>query len=155
MLDVFAYTGPLAAMQKNSHLFHWKPIHQECMDNIKQLVCKPPILCPIDPKLDELIWVIFNTSASGVGAIYGQGSIWQTCHPTGFMSRKFSTAQHNYHVFEMETIAILKALLKWEDKLIGNHLHVVTDHQALEFFKTQRRLSHHQMLWMEHFSQFN
>src|ERR1700676_854218 len=55
----------------------------------------------------------------------------------------------------METLAILKALLKWEDKLIGNHLHVVTDHQALEFFNTQRRLSHHQMQWMEYFSRFD
>jgi len=34
----------------------------------------------------------------------------------------------------METLAILEALLKWEDKLIGNHLHMVTNHWALEFF---------------------
>ena len=53
------------------------------------------------------------------------------------MSKKFTAAQHNYHVFEMETIAILEALLKWEDKLIGNKIHIVTDHGALEFFKTQ------------------
>ena len=55
----------------------------------------------------------------------------------------------------METIAILEALLKWEDKLIGNRIHVVTDHRALEFFKTQRRLSHRQMRWMEYLSQFD
>jgi len=55
----------------------------------------------------------------------------------------------------METLAIPEALLKWEDKLIGNHLHMVTNHRALEFFKTQRRLSHHQMRWMEYFSQFD
>jgi len=55
----------------------------------------------------------------------------------------------------METLAILEALLKWEDKLIGNHLHVVTDHWALEFFRTQRRLSHRQMQWMEYFSRFD
>jgi hypothetical protein len=36
------------------------------------------------------------------------------------MSKKFTSAQHNYRVFEMETIAILEALLKWEDKLLGN-----------------------------------
>jgi len=71
------------------------------------------------------------------------------------MSRKFSTAQHNYHIFEMETLAILEALLKWEDKLIRNHLHMVTDHWALEFFKIQRRLSHRQMQWMEYFSRFD
>ena len=70
------------------------------------------------------------------------------------MSKKFMAAQHNYCVFEMETIAILKALLKWEDKLLGNRIDVVTDHRALEFFKTQRRLSSRQMRWMEYLSQF-
>ena len=53
-----------------------------------------------------------------------------------FMSRKFTDAQRHYRVFEQETIAILEALLKWEDKLIGYHILVVTDHQVLEFFKT-------------------
>jgi hypothetical protein len=111
-----------------------------------------PILHPIDPKSDEPIQVICDALTLGIGAVYRQGPTWQTCHPMGFMSKKFSTAQYNYHIFEMETLAILEALLKWEDKLIGNHLHVVTDHQVLELFRTQRRLSHCQMRWMEYFS---
>src|SRR6202041_1822885 len=115
----------------------WKPLHQACMDNIKALVCKTPILRPVDPSSDEPIWVICNASASGMGAVYGQGQTWQTCRPAGFMSEKFTGAQMNYCVFKMETIAILEALLKWEDKLIGNRLNVVTNHRALEFFKTQ------------------
>src|SRR3984957_6879654 len=71
------------------------------------------------------------------------------------MSKKFTGAQLNYCVFEMETIAILEALLKWEDKLIGNQLNVVTNHWALEFFETQQQLSSHQMRWMEYLSQFD
>ena len=55
----------------------------------------------------------------------------------------------------METISILEALLKWEDKLIGNRINVVTDHRALEFFKTQKRLSSRQMRWMEYLSRFD
>jgi hypothetical protein len=55
----------------------------------------------------------------------------------------------------METITILDGLLKWEDKLIGNKIHVVTNHRALEFFKTQHRLSSCQMRWMEYLSQFD
>jgi hypothetical protein len=70
------------------------------------------------------------------------------------MSKKFTAAQHNYHVFEVETIAILEALLKWEDKLIGRHIHIITDHKALEFFKMQKRMSNRQMHWMEFFSHF-
>ena len=49
----------------------------------------------------------------------------------------------------------LEALLKWEDKLLGHRIHVVTDHRALEFFKTQRRLSSCQMRWMEYLSRFD
>src|ERR1700723_2708947 len=101
------------------------------------------------------IWVICDALASEIGAVYGQGQTWQTCRPAGFMSKKFTGAQLNYHVFEMETIAILEALLKWEDKLISNRLNVVTDHRALEFFKTQRRLSSRQMRWMEYLSRFD
>ena len=155
MPDVSAFTGPLQAIQRNGHPFHWRPLHQVCMDNIKRLACKTPILRPIDPSLDEPIWVICDASASGVGAVYGQGPTWQTCRPAGFMSKKFTAAQHNYRVFEMETIAILEALLKWEDKLIGNRINVVTDHRALEFFKTQRKLSSRQMRWMEYLSRFD
>ena len=112
MPDVSAYTGPLAAIQKDGHLFLWKPMHQVCMNKIKAPACKMPILRPIDPSGDEPIWVICDASAPGIGAVYGQGSDWQSCRPAGFMSKKFTAAQHNYRVFEMETITILKALLK-------------------------------------------
>jgi hypothetical protein len=43
-------------------------------------------------------------------------------------------------VFEHEALAILEALLKWEDKLVGRHINVVTNHRALEFFKGQKKL---------------
>ena len=125
------------------------------MDNINALACKVPILRPTDLSGDKPIWVICDMSASGIGAVYRQGPDWQSCRPAGFMSKKFTAAQHNYHVFEMETIAILEALLKWEDKLLSNRINVVTDHRALEFFKTQRRLSSCQMWWMEYLSRFN
>jgi hypothetical protein len=71
------------------------------------------------------------------------------------MSKKFTSAQMNYRVFEMETIAILEALLKWEDKLLGRKLQIVTDHKALEFFKTQRRLNSRQARWMEFLARFD
>lgn len=155
MPDISAYMGPLSAIQRNGHPFLWCPIHQSCLDNIKALACKTPVLRPIDPRIDEPIWVVCDASASGVGAVYGQGPTWQTCRPPEFMSKKFSAAQLNYRVFEMETIAILEALLKWEDKLIGHQINVVIDHRALEFFKTQQQLSSRQYRWMEYLSRFD
>jgi hypothetical protein len=86
---------------------------------IKNICCTTQFLVLIDPTKLEPIWVICDASVYGVGTMYGQGPTWQTCRPTGFMSRKFTNAQRHYRIFEQETIAILEALLKWEDKLIG------------------------------------
>jgi hypothetical protein len=135
--DITAYTGPLASMMMNGTPFYWKPLHKKCFQMIKTICCKMPVLRPIDPTKDEPIWVICNASVYGIGAMDGQGETWRTCHPAGFMSRKFTNAQRNYRVFKYETLAILEALLKWEDKLLGYRIHVVTDHKALEFFKMQ------------------
>jgi len=70
------------------------------------------------------------------------------------MSKKFTYAQQHYAVHELETLAILEALLKWEDKLLRKKLHIITDHKALEFFKTQVRLSSQQRHWTDYMSKF-
>ncbi len=69
--DISAYTGPLLSMTHNGNVFDWRPLHQWCFDMIKAICCKTPILRPIDPKIDDPIWVICDTSKSGVGAVYG------------------------------------------------------------------------------------
>jgi len=53
------------------------------------------------------------------------------------------------------TLTILEALLKWEDKLLGYHIHVVMDHKALEFFQTQSRLTARQMRWIDYLARFD
>ncbi len=61
----------------------------------------------------------------------------------------------NYRVHELEMLAILKALMKWEDKLMGYRIHVITDHKALEFFKTQSQLTGQQLQWTDYMSRFD
>ncbi|GBE83163.1 Transposon Tf2-1 polyprotein [Sparassis crispa] len=119
MPDVTAYTSPLSDMAHNDRAFMWRPMHTKCFEMIKALVCKAPILKPIDPHQPEPIWLISDASLYGVGAMYGQGPDWRTCRPAGFLSKKFTSAQRAYKTYEHEALAILEALLKWEDKLLG------------------------------------
>ncbi|VDB95766.1 unnamed protein product [Peniophora sp. CBMAI 1063] len=155
MPDLSAYTGPLSAIMRNQESFKWHPIHDKCFEMIKVLACKTPILKPIDPRNGETIWVVCDASTSGVGAMYGQGPEWKTCRPAGFMSRKLTAAQRNYRVWEYEMLAILEALMKWEDKLLGFKIRIASDHKALEFFKDVKRLSSRQARWMEYLSRFD
>ena len=123
---------------------------------VKATCCKTLIIVPINPRRnDEPIWLICDALKFGVGAMYSQGTTWQKCHPSEFMSKKFTIVQHNYAIHELETLAILEALMKWEATLIGYQVHVITNHKALEFFKTQAHLLSHQHQWMDYISKFD
>src|SRR3984885_5758739 len=50
MPDVSAYTSPLEGICRNGQLFYWRPLHQTCLDRIKDLARKTPIL-----RLDHLM----------------------------------------------------------------------------------------------------
>jgi len=117
--DITSYTGPLVGMMTNGTPFYWKSLHEKCFQMIKAICCRMPILYLIETKKDEPIWVICDASVYGVGAMYGQGKTWQTCRLAGFMLRKFTDAQCHYQVYKQEMLAILEALLKWADKLLG------------------------------------
>lgn len=85
-------------------------LHQMCFENIKQLVAKAPHVAAYDLQHDDPLWIICDASISGIGCMYGQGPTWQKCRPTGFMSKKFTLAQHNYCMFKLETLAIVVEL---------------------------------------------
>jgi hypothetical protein len=155
MPDVSAYTSPLSGMCANGRPFVWRSFHEKCLESIKAIACRAPILRPINPKLDLPIWVIADASTSGIGAYLGQGKDWETCHPAGFMSKKFTIAQRSYFTYEQETLALLEALLKWEDKLLGCPINLVTDHKSLEFFKTKDHRANRQIRWSQYFERFN
>jgi len=153
--DVTAYTSPLQGMVQNGTPFFWRPIHERCFQMIKRICYKTPVIRPLDYNSTESVWVICDASKTGVGSMYGQGPTWDQCRPAGFMSKKFTNAQQHYAVHEQETLAILEALQKWEDKLVGHPFHVITDHKALEFFKSQAQLSNRQRRWMDYMSRFD
>ena len=114
-----------------------------------------PILKPVDFNKNEPVWVITDSSQMWISAMYGQGKNWDTCQPAGFLSKKFTSAQHNYHMHEHEMQAVLEALMKWEDKHLGRKFTVVIDHKGLEYFKTQPNLLLRQTRWWEYLSHFN
>ena len=153
--NVTDYSAPLTSMCSNKREFMWTDYHETCFQRLKDLVGKKLPCKPIDGRLDIPIWVITDASAVGVGAWYGQGKSWDTCSPAGFLSRKFTPAQFNYCTWERELLAILEALLRWEDKLLGLQFTVVTDHQALTFFKEAPIGSQRRSRWWEYLARFN
>ena len=152
---VTAYTTLLSGSGYNNWSFQWTPLLDKCFESIKDLASRIPILNLVDFSRNEPVWVITDSSKTGVGAIYEQGKDWEHCCPAMFLSKKFANVQHNYHAHEYKNIVVLEALMKWEDKLLGQKFTLVTDHKGLEYFKTQLILSPRQTQWWEYLSHFN
>jgi RNase H-like domain found in reverse transcriptase len=69
-----------------------------------------------------------------------------------------STPEQNYEIHDTEMLAIIRALEEWRAELEGlqrdERFDVLTDHQALEYFMTTRKLSARQARWAEFLSRF-
>jgi hypothetical protein len=96
MPDITVYSTPLSGCVKNNQPFEWTLLLDKCFESIKHLVVRAPILKPINPSHPDTIWVITDRSNVSVGVVYSQGPDWLTCWLAGFLSKKFSAAQHNY-----------------------------------------------------------
>ena len=66
------------------------------------------------------------------------------------------SAQRSYRTSEHEALAVIKALMEWEDKLVGWQFMIVTDHEALETVKTTNwdGKSGRLICWDEYLSRF-
>ncbi|KAJ1577183.1 hypothetical protein NDA12_001627 [Ustilago hordei] len=64
-------------------------------------------------------------------------------HPVAFYSRKMSSAKKNYEIHDKELLAVVACLTQWRHMLAGllSQLVILTDHEALKYFKSQRRIT--------------
>jgi hypothetical protein len=63
-----------------------------------------------------------------------------------FFSKKLSSAECNYKIYDKEMLAIIRNLKEWDAELRSmKEFEVHTDHKNLEYFMTARKLTECQM----------
>ena len=70
-----------------------------------------------------------DASREGISAVLMQGG-----HPIAFESWKFLPHERLYSIYDKEMLAIMHALAKFRQYLVGNKFRVKTDHNSLRFF---------------------
>jgi hypothetical protein len=130
----------------------------ECMKafkTLKEKLLSAPILVHYRPDRETRI----ETDASdGVLA----GVLLQKCsdgqwHPVAFFSKTMAPAECHYPIHDKEMLAIIRALNEWRVELMGvkSTFDVLTDHRALEYFMTTKKLNSRQASWAETLSQYD
>ena len=78
-------------------------------------------------------------------------------HLVAFHSRKLSTAERNYDIYDKEFLAILVAFMEWKHYLEGTEkpITVYTNYQNLQYFLTTKARTHRQIWWTQKLGGFN
>jgi transposase InsO family protein len=148
---------PLNTLTRKGTPYKWTESCQEAFDQLKQAMLEAPILRYYDYELPTMV----ETDASNgvvAGVLSQQDLLTELWHPVAFFSKTMQPAELNYDIHDKEMLAIILSLGEWRAELEGLQkapLMVYSDHRALEYFMTTKKLSARQARWAEYLSRYH
>lgn len=130
--------APLYRLTKRDVPFVWSPDHETRRQHVVKLLTSEPILCIFDPTLP--IEVHTDASSKGLGAILIQNDNNRR-KVVEYFSMRTSEAETRYHSYELETLAVVRAIKHFRHFLYGCKFTVVTDCNALKASKHKKELT--------------
>jgi hypothetical protein len=120
---------PLTDLTKKG-AFRWSEEAQVAFDRMKKVMSTFPVLAL--PYFSQPFVLECDASGEGIGAV-----LMQNRHPIAFESRKLREPEKLYPIYDKEMLAIMHALAKFRQYLVGGRFVVRTDHNNLRYFLEQ------------------
>ena len=132
---------PLNALTKKDQEWRWTTDHQNAFDTLKTQVTSKPILS--HPELEEQFKLEVDASGFAVGAVLLQKMDDGKQHPVGYYSATLNEVEHNYNIYNLEPLTIVKALKHWRPLLAGSphKIKVYSDHMNLKYWQDPQKIS--------------
>lgn len=125
---------PLTNLLKADVKFHFGEIERNAFVQLKVLLSEKPVLSLY--RVETKTELHTDTSKWGYGAILlQQNPEDHKWHPVYYASRKTTAAEEKYHSYELEVLAVIKALSKFRVNLLGILFTIVTDCRAFTINK--------------------
>ncbi|KAG1282954.1 hypothetical protein G6F66_011024 [Rhizopus arrhizus] len=124
----------------------WTETCQDSFEKLKRLMTTAPVL--LHPKLDQSFVIETDASDFGVGAVLLQDDGKGTLHPLAYESKKLSPTERGYPIQERELLAVLLALRSWRCFVEGSDFVVYTDHNPLQYLRSQVKPTPRLVRWM-------
>lgn len=122
---------PLSDLLKKDVRFTFNKEQQIAFHTLKERICERPVLTIFRYGAETEL----HTDASkwALGAILMQRDFDDgKLHPVQYFSRKTSSDEQKYHSYELEALAVVKAVKKFRVYLLGQPFTVITDCKSLE-----------------------
>jgi len=94
-----------------------------------------PILCLAG--FSKVFEVAYDISSLGIGDVLSQEN-----HPIVFFSEKLNEAKQHYDVYDRELYVVVQSLRYWCHYLLPTEFVLYSDHQALRYINSQKRVGH-------------
>jgi len=84
-----------------------------------------------------------NTSGFTIGAVLLQKKRDSKQHPVGYYSATLNKVECNYDIYNLELLAIVKALKHWRPLLVGSphKIKVFSNHMNLKYWHDLQKIS--------------
>jgi hypothetical protein len=109
---------------------------------LKKLLTTAPVLA--QPDIEKLFDVYYDASGTGIG-----GVLMQDGRAIAYALRQLRRHEEHYPTHDLELLAVVHALKDWRHYLLGNLVHIYTDHKSLKYLFTQPDLNMRQRRWLE------
>lgn len=134
--DYATMNEPLRELTKKDVTFVWKKDQQSAFDKIRQALCNPPILGYFDSS-DRTI-VITDASPVGLGAVLTQIDSNNRTRVICYISKSLTVVEKRYCQSEKEALAVVWALERLREYLLGIKFTVVSDYKSLKTIFTKQ-----------------
>lgn len=112
-------TAPITKLTKKDATFTWGSDQEEARQGIISLLTSEPVLSIYDPDLP--IEIHTDASSIGYGAVLLQVHGNGCKRAVGYFSKRTQGAEPRYHSYELETLAVVRALQNYRHYLVGVH----------------------------------
>ncbi|GJZ64672.1 ty3-gypsy retrotransposon protein [Tanacetum coccineum] len=122
--DFATVAAPLSRLLQK-HGFQWGDMENKAFKDLKARLSEASILGL--PNFEDMFIVEADASDVGIGAV-----LMQNGKPLSYFSRKLGPRMCLVATFQKELFAIVKAVYKWRQYLLGRHFTIYTDHTSLK-----------------------
>ena len=121
--------APLYDLLKKDSVWVWGPEQQRSFHWAQNVLTSDSVLAHFDAAKEQVL--ICDASSRGIGAVLAQREGDGSERPVGYVSRSLTASEQKYSQLEREALAIVFAVVKFNQYLMGNQFILVTDHKPL------------------------
>ena len=121
---------PLHSLTKKGATFKWSSEYQKAFDKLKEKLVSSSILSYPDFHRDFVLET--DISVKGLGVVLSQEQDDKRLNPVAYASQTLTSAEKNYSITELETLAVVLAAQQFHAYLYDHKVLILTDHSAVK-----------------------